>query len=43
MSICHEIPEESPFMSYRDMKRYWKNTVSKGPCRGSTFKPVFIT
>ncbi|XP_045194034.2 uncharacterized protein C18orf63-like [Mercenaria mercenaria] len=25
-SISHEIPEDSPFKTYRDLKRHWKNT-----------------
>ncbi|XP_052815181.1 uncharacterized protein C18orf63-like [Mya arenaria] len=25
-SISHEIPEDSPFTMYRDLKRHWKNT-----------------
>ena len=27
VSVHHRIPSDSPFKSYRDMKRYWKNTV----------------
>ncbi|XP_060580603.1 uncharacterized protein C18orf63-like [Ruditapes philippinarum] len=26
VSISHEIPEDSPFKTYRDLKRHWKNT-----------------
>jgi len=28
VSISHDIPEESPFTTYRDLKRHWKNTVN---------------
>ena len=28
VSVSHDIPEESPFKTYRDLKRHWKNTVN---------------
>jgi len=27
VNLVRQIPEDSPFKTYKDMKRYWKNTV----------------